>query len=117
MYEISALRAPFEATNQIQLAMKIKSGKIDRIPNKYSDELFRVVQWMMSLEKEKRPSVEDLMVHPQICYRLRDRRLREMQSNIKRKEEDLLKKERVVKEKESDIEKQMKEIEEKERQL
>jgi hypothetical protein len=28
--------------------MKIKSGKIDRIPSKYSDELFRVIQWMMS---------------------------------------------------------------------
>jgi hypothetical protein len=44
--------------------MKIKSGKIDKIPSQYSDELFRVIQWMMSLEKEKRPSVEDLMVHP-----------------------------------------------------
>lgn len=43
MYEVSALRAPFEATNQIQLAMKIKSGKIDRIPSKYSEELFRVI--------------------------------------------------------------------------
>ena len=32
IYEFAALRAPFEATNQIQLAMKIKSGKIDRIP-------------------------------------------------------------------------------------
>lgn len=32
VYEFAALRAPFEATNQIQLAMKIKSGKIERIP-------------------------------------------------------------------------------------
>jgi NIMA (never in mitosis gene a)-related kinase 2 len=32
IYEALALRAPFEATNQIQLAYKIKLGKIDRIP-------------------------------------------------------------------------------------
>jgi NIMA (never in mitosis gene a)-related kinase 2 len=32
LYEIISLRAPFEATNQIQLATKIKSGHIDRIP-------------------------------------------------------------------------------------
>lgn len=35
-----SLRAPFEATNQIQLAYKIKLGKIDRIPAHYSDEIF-----------------------------------------------------------------------------
>jgi len=28
--------------------MKIKSGKIDRIPEHYSDELFRVISWMMT---------------------------------------------------------------------
>lgn len=43
IYEMSALRAPFEATNQVQLAMKIKSGKIERIPSQYSDELFKVI--------------------------------------------------------------------------
>ena len=94
--------------------MKIKSGKIDRIPSSYSDELFRVISWMMSLDKDKRPSVEDLMVHPQICYRLRDRKLKEMTTNIKRKEDDLLKREKVLKDKESDYEKQLKDIETKE---
>lgn len=50
IYELAALRAPFEATNQIQLAMKIKSGKIERIPSQYSDELFKVIQLMMHLD-------------------------------------------------------------------
>jgi len=44
--------------------MKIKSGKIDRIPSQYSDELFKVIQWMMHLEGTKRASVEELMLHP-----------------------------------------------------
>jgi uncharacterized protein (DUF3084 family) len=44
--------------------MKIKQGKIDRIPSQYSEELFKVIQWMMNLDKEKRASVEELMMNP-----------------------------------------------------
>ena len=50
LYEMSSLRAPFEATNQIQLAQKIKLGKFERIPANYSDELFKVINWMMSID-------------------------------------------------------------------
>lgn len=32
VYEIAALRAPFEATSHLQLATKIREGKLDRIP-------------------------------------------------------------------------------------
>lgn len=60
---------------------------------------------MMHLEKDKRASVEDLMLHPQICLRLRDRKLKEMQTNIKRKEDALIKKEKQVQEKETLIQK------------
>lgn len=67
VYEFAALRAPFEATNQIQLAMKIKSGKIERIPSHhYSEELWRTIQVMLTLEQTARPTVEDLMAHPKI---------------------------------------------------
>ena len=67
VYEFAALRAPFEATNQIQLAMKIKSGKIERIPSQhYSEELWRTIQVMLTLEQTARPTVEDLMAHPKI---------------------------------------------------
>lgn len=73
--------------------MKIKSGKIERIPEKYSEELYKVIQSMLSLDKDQRPSVEELMIHPNICFRLRDRRIKEMQTNIKRKEVDITTKE------------------------
>jgi len=43
LYEIVSLRAPFEATNQIQLAQKIKLGQIQRIPKQFSAELFEVL--------------------------------------------------------------------------
>lgn len=50
MYEIICLRAPFEATNKIQLAYKIKLGEITRIPNQFSDELFEILKSMISIE-------------------------------------------------------------------
>ncbi len=35
LYEMTALKPPFEAKNHLQLAFKIKSGKFDRIPIKF----------------------------------------------------------------------------------
>ena len=60
---------------------------------------------MLSLEKEKRPSVEELMVHPQICYHLREKKIKEMDTNIKRKAQDIDKKDKTLKEREIQIEK------------
>ena len=43
IYELAALRAPFEATTHLQLATKIKSGHIDRLPAQYSDALMDII--------------------------------------------------------------------------
>jgi NIMA (never in mitosis gene a)-related kinase len=43
VYELAALHAPFEATTLNQLRTKIKSGKIDRLPSQYSDDLFDTI--------------------------------------------------------------------------
>jgi hypothetical protein len=32
------------------LALKIKEGKFERIPPRYSEELHRVICWMLTLE-------------------------------------------------------------------
>lgn len=50
IYELAALKPPFEASTQIALAVKIKSGKIDRIPSRYSEELWRVIQQMITVD-------------------------------------------------------------------
>ena len=47
IYEMAALHPPFQAQNHLSLAMKIKNGKFERIPNRYSEELHRVVSWML----------------------------------------------------------------------
>lgn len=93
LYEIASLRPPFEATTQMALALKIKEGKFNRLPKIYSEELWRVITLMLSPEKEKRPAVEDLLNFPQISMRLREKRLKESLSKLKRREEELKAKE------------------------
>lgn len=56
---------------------------------------------MISIEQEKRPSCEDLMKHPRICFVLRALRLREMETNVRRKDEEVKKRAEMIKEKES----------------
>jgi hypothetical protein len=46
---------------------------------------------MMSVSQDDRPSCEDLMKHPRICFWLRALRLKEMETNVRRKDEDVKK--------------------------
>jgi NIMA (never in mitosis gene a)-related kinase len=66
LYEITTLNPPFEATNHLALAKKIKIGKVEKIPLIYSEELQRVISWMLTFDQNKRPSVENLINLPQV---------------------------------------------------
>lgn len=61
LYELCAFRPAFEAQNQLSLALKIKSGKFDKIPSNYSGELWRVIRWILTKKVSERPSVDDLL--------------------------------------------------------
>ena len=43
VYEMAGLRPPFKAQNQLALALKIKEGTYERIPARYSEDLWRVI--------------------------------------------------------------------------
>lgn len=77
LYEMVALRPPFQATNHLALARKIIQGNIDRIPQRYSEDLQNVIQWMLHKEPERRPTVEDLMGIPKILLRMNERKMRD----------------------------------------
>ena len=83
LYEIASLKPPFEATTQVALAVKIKDGKYSRLPKIYSEELWRVITLMLASNKEKRPSVDDLLNIPQISLRLREKRMRDSFAKLK----------------------------------
>lgn len=55
---------------------------------------------MINLDQNLRPSCEDLLKHPKICFVVRALRLREMEANVKRKEEEVKMKNQQLKERE-----------------
>jgi uncharacterized protein (DUF3084 family) len=106
------------------LAVKIKSGKFDRIPKIYSEELWRVITLMLHSNQEKRPSVDDLLNIPHVSLRLREKRLKEHFSKLKRREEEVKAKEIKIVDLENELLKQkeemkqrLREIEEREKQV
>ena len=143
LYELTTFHPPFEAKNQIMLAMRIKSGKVDKINKRYSEELWRVITWMLTVNYNNRPSSEDLLNIPQVCIRLREKRIKdtlyklkmfeeklnlrdkeqneredklnEKEKNLKKKEDELLAKENELKEKENELKERENEIKEKEK--
>jgi len=86
IYELCALRPPFEAANQVALAVKISAGKFSRIPLKYSDELFLLVRAMLQIDPARRPAIEDfdknksLRVGLRNIYRISHNKIQKLKS-------------------------------------
>jgi len=68
LYELTTFNPPFEATNHLSLALKIKNGKVEKINSRYSDELQRVITWLLNIDMNKRPSIEDMINLPQVYF-------------------------------------------------
>ena len=117
LYELSSFAKPFEASNELALALKIRDGKIDPIPKHYSNELRRVIAWCLSLNQKDRPNVEDLLNIPEISKRLREKRLKENHSILKKKEEELKVKEQELIFLEENLKKKEQELNEEEEKI
>lgn len=72
IYELAALRPPFDANNQVALAVKINEGRFDRLPRCFSEELMRAVAWMLRRDIDRRPKVEDLERLPSLVVPIRE---------------------------------------------
>ena len=88
--------------------MKIKEGKFSRLPKIYSEELWRVITLMLLPDQEKRPSVDELLNIPHISMRLREKRMKDSFSKLKKREEEV----RVKETKIVELEKQLLEFKE-----
>ena len=77
IYELCALRLPFEAATQHALDQKILIGSFARLPGLFSQELQCCVEWMLKSQPSSRPSARDLLGVPQVAVRIRSRKLRD----------------------------------------
>ena len=117
IYETASLKPPFQAENCFALALKIREGKFDRIPSHYSDDLQKVIEQMLSIDHNSRPSVKDLLTHPRVIFKINECRLKEKASEIKMREVEVAKREKAVSEKEAQIAEMMSKLEERERKI
>ena len=117
LYELTSLHPPFEAHNHLSLALKIKSGKVDKLPEKYSESLCKIIFWMMNVEQDKRPSIKDIIIIPEVNIRIKERkvkegyqRLKKYENELKLKEESLIETEKKLKIKEKFLDEREKNI-------
>eukprot|EP01063_Lacrimia_lanifica_P009082 TRINITY_DN16108_c0_g1_i1.p1 TRINITY_DN16108_c0_g1~~TRINITY_DN16108_c0_g1_i1.p1 ORF type:complete len:647 (+),score=197.62 TRINITY_DN16108_c0_g1_i1:55-1995(+) len=99
LYEYSQNRPPFQATNQLSLAMKIKQGTYREIKG-VSPELTRLIGMCLTADPARRPSVEDLLAMPCLSIRLKEKKLSNHYLELRKREEDVDTRSREVEERE-----------------
>ncbi|CAN0278654.1 unnamed protein product [Pylaiella littoralis] len=107
MYEASALTRPFNAHNQLALAMKINTGKVAPIPSRYSPGLFATIEWMLNKTRHKRPRMEDLIKVPGLQLPLRENRLLVQEFQL---QQSYVRRLRTLKSRENEIERREAEL-------
>ena len=70
LYEIITLKPPFRAQNMQGLYNKVIKGFYNKIPNFYSSDLSDIVNLLLQVDSNKRPSCENLLKNPIILKRI-----------------------------------------------
>ena len=70
LYEMITLRPPFRAQDMEGLYNKVIKGQYNRIPERFSDDLFQVIQFLLQVNPSSRPSCEQILNHPAVIKRI-----------------------------------------------
>ena len=70
LYEMITLRPPFRAQDMEGLFNKVCKGQYSKIPERFSDDLFQVVQFLLQVNPTSRPSCEQILNHPVVMKRI-----------------------------------------------
>lgn len=71
IYEMCALSPPFRGTTLQELMSNIRSGLYPPIPEIYSENMKKIVSFMLSVKKEFRPTVEMILHHPLVIMNIK----------------------------------------------
>jgi len=72
LYELCALKPPFDAQSLTFLAMKIIKGQYSPVPSQFSRELKNLVATLLQVEPLKRPTVNEILKFPLIQNRIQN---------------------------------------------
>ena len=70
LYEMITLKPPFRAQDMEGLYKKVIKGQYSRIPERFSNDLFQIVQFLLQVNPTLRPSCEQILNHPIIQKRI-----------------------------------------------
>lgn len=70
LFEVSAFKPAFDATNLMGLIYKIVKGSHADIPSSYSEEFHHLIDSMLSKDPEKRPSASTILTQPFVSMHL-----------------------------------------------
>ncbi|XP_032233667.1 serine/threonine-protein kinase Nek2 isoform X2 [Nematostella vectensis] len=116
MYELCALSPPFTAMDQIRLEAKIKVGRFHPIPSHYSSSLSQLINSMLQVNDEMRPSIDELLRNPYLSRMQKENQvLSSAQQNAGDKEDRLRRWEKSLTEKERELERREKLVADRER--
>ena len=71
LYELCALKPPFDAPSIHLLSMKIVRGAYNPIPSTYSQELRNLIKQMLDIRVESRPDFNKILKMPVIQRRVK----------------------------------------------
>lgn len=71
LYELCALKPPFEGMNLHFLALKIIRGEYAQLPAHYSRELKTLVSQMLTMDVQRRPNINQILKQPIIARRIK----------------------------------------------
>jgi len=61
LYEMITLRPPFRAENMEGLFQKVIKGHINKIPDRFSEDLFTIVKLLLQVNSDNRPSCDRIL--------------------------------------------------------
>ena len=70
LYEMTALKPPFRAKNMEGLYKKVIEGNVMRIPGKFTNDLYKIIQLLLQVKPEKRPSCAEILQNHIILKRI-----------------------------------------------
>ena len=69
LFEMCSFTVPFEARSMEELRYKVMRGKFPALPSVYSQDMQKLVKWLMIAEPSQRPGIDEVLAHPSVQRR------------------------------------------------
>jgi len=70
LYEMITLKPPFRAQDMEGLYKRVLRGQYSKIPDRFSSDLFQIVQFLLQVNPKLRPNCDQILDHPIIQKRI-----------------------------------------------